>query len=115
MAEAERDRINAALREHPRVSLPAHHQTAPSVAPDVCGTCWDGRRPGFAVWPCPTVRALLPDANSATTPANCDACDDTGRVPWMVEADPNCYQEPDEDGTIPCPDCRPTPPGEDRS
>lgn len=37
---------------------------------------------------------------------DCDTCADTGRVPWMVEADPNVYQESDADGTVPCPDCR---------
>lgn len=37
--------------------------------------------------------------------ARCDACGDTGRVPWMIEGDPNCYQERDSDDTIPCLDC----------
>lgn len=37
---------------------------------------------------------------------SCDTCNDTGRVLWMVESDPHSYQEPDEDGKVPCPDCR---------
>lgn len=44
-------------------------------------------------------------SDNPTPPVKCDACNDTRRVPWMVEADPNLYQEPDADGTIPCPDC----------
>lgn len=35
----------------------------------------------------------------------CDTCGGTGRVEWMIEGDPNCYQERDPDGKIPCPDC----------
>lgn len=45
------------------------------------------------------------------SPTSCDSCDDTGRVPWMVEGDPNCHQEPDDDGQIPCLGCRPSRPG----
>lgn len=44
---------------------------------------------------------------AAIPPAKCDACGDTGRVPWMHESDPNCYQERDADGMVPCPDCSP--------
>lgn len=35
----------------------------------------------------------------------CDTCRDTERVPWMSEGDPNHYQEPDDEGNLPCPDC----------
>ena len=37
--------------------------------------------------------------------AGCDTCGGTGRVQWMIEGDPNCYQERDSDDKIPCPDC----------
>lgn len=37
--------------------------------------------------------------------ARCDTCSDTGRILWMIEGDPNCYQERDAEGTIPCLDC----------
>lgn len=48
------------------------------------------------------LRRLSSDlAALSTPPVKCDACNDTRRVPWMVEADPNLYQEPDADGTIP--------------
>ena len=40
----------------------------------------------------------------------CDTCADTGRMPWMIEGDPNCYQEPDSDGMLPCIDCSPAEP-----
>ena len=40
----------------------------------------------------------------------CDTCADTGRMPWMIEGDPNCYQEPDSDGMLPCIDCSPVEP-----
>ncbi len=50
-----RDRV-AAL--HPRISLPEHHKQ-PGSAPDVCGTCWDQSRGGPALYPCPTVAALV--------------------------------------------------------
>ena len=30
-----------------------------------------------------------------------------GLIDWMVESDPNCYQEPDDDGQVACPDCEP--------
>jgi hypothetical protein len=43
-----------------------------------------------------------------TLPPACDTCNDTGLVDWMIEGDPNLYQEPDADGKIPCPDCDPT-------
>lgn len=39
------------------------------------------------------------------TPPACDTCGGIGRVEWMIEGDPNCYQERDSDGMIPCPDC----------
>lgn len=44
---------------------------------------------------------------------DCDTCGETGLIDWMIEGDPNCYQEPDSDGKIPCPDCsaRVTSPG----
>lgn len=56
---------------------------------------------GFTVHqrPCPLAQP------AAVPPAKCDTCDDTGRVPWMIEADPHLCQEPDAEGTIPCPDC----------
>lgn len=38
-------------------------------------------------------------------PRKCDTCDGFGRVEWMIEGDPNCYQERDSDEMIPCPDC----------
>lgn len=37
---------------------------------------------------------------------DCDTCEDTGLIPWMVEMDPHHYMEPDSDGMIPCPDCQ---------
>lgn len=48
-------------------------------------------------------------AQSSPRPERCDTCHDSGRVPWMVEGDPNVYQERDEEGTISCPDCSPRP------
>lgn len=42
---------------------------------------------------------------------HCDTCSDTGLVDWMIEGDPNCYQEPDSDGKLPCPDCATRPGG----
>ena len=45
--------------------------------------------------------------SATVTRPQCDTCSDTRRVPWMSENDPNCYQEPDSDGTLPCPDCTP--------
>lgn len=53
---------------------------------------------------CPGVPAT-PDAGP-----RCDTCGDTGRIPWMIEGDPNCYQEPDDEGMLPCPDCIPATP-----
>lgn len=59
----------------------------------------DGRiRP--CAYPLPCWRHPAP-----AEPVRCDTCGDKGRVPWMVEGDPNCYQERDADDTIPCPDC----------
>lgn len=59
------------------------------------------------------IAKMLDDlASSAPTTASegahrCDTCEDTGRVAWMSESDPHLYSPPDEDGTIPCPDCGP--------
>lgn len=36
---------------------------------------------------------------------DCDTCGGTGTVPWMIEGDPNCYQERDSEDQIACPDC----------
>lgn len=48
-AEAALERVRAA---HVRVKAP-HPPT-----PDICSTCWDARRPGYSIWPCPTIAAL---------------------------------------------------------
>lgn len=50
------------------------------------------------------IEALLAAPEKPKAP-DCDTCGDVRRVPWMIEADPNCYQEQDSDGMVPCPDC----------
>lgn len=37
--------------------------------------------------------------------SDCDTCGGTGKVQWMIEGDPNCYQERDSEDQIDCPDC----------
>lgn len=49
--------------------------------------------------------ALLDQDATPPSEVRCDTCGDTGRIDWMIEADPNLYQSPDDDGTIACPDC----------
>lgn len=46
-------------------------------------------------------------------PARCDTCTDTGVIPWMAEGDPNGYQDRDDEGNVPCPDCTPRPAPDD--
>jgi hypothetical protein len=63
------------------------------------------QRPVCGVWDPLLGPCICGDpANHVPKPA-CDTCNDTGLVDWMIEGDPNCYQEPDSDGKISCPDC----------
>ncbi len=38
---------------------------------------------------------------------DCNTCDDTEKVPHMLENDPHGYELPDDEGMVPCPDCVP--------
>lgn len=58
---------------------------------------------------CPVCRGGEADPTAGER-NRCDTCADTGRMPWMIEGDPNCYQEPDSDGMLPCIDCSPAEP-----
>lgn len=76
-----------------------------------CGPCDSGLPMGCNCDPEP--RSVIADLltilarRTPATTAECSTCDGTGRIAWMVESDPNVYMEPDDDGTVPCPDCTP--------
>jgi hypothetical protein len=65
---------------------------------------WNGRWVVTVDLAVTKLRAVLAPVSGAVEA--CSTCGGAGVLPWMSEADPNSYQEVDDDGNVPCPDCR---------